>query len=151
MLKGWILMSNTKNKKIYYLGKGSLLAIVLMISLLFLTACGKEKHTVTFNVDNKLYKETIKVDDGKNVKFPENPQKEGYTFAGWYLNDEKFDTSTPVEGDINLEARFTINTYTVTFNFDNDDEDLIEKVNFNEKVTRPRNPQKEGKRRRHLQ
>lgn len=43
------------------------------------------------------------------------PTKTGYTFDGWYLGDEKYDFSAAVEQNIALTAKWTLNTYTVTF------------------------------------
>lgn len=43
------------------------------------------------------------------------PTKTGYTFDGWYLGDEKYDFSAAVEQNIALTAKWTQNTYTVTF------------------------------------
>lgn len=43
------------------------------------------------------------------------PTKTGYTFTGWYLGDEKYDFSAAVEQNITLTAKWTQNTYTVTF------------------------------------
>lgn len=43
------------------------------------------------------------------------PEKTGYTFDGWYLGDEKYDFSAAVEQNITLTAKWTQNTYTVTF------------------------------------
>ncbi len=53
---------------------------------------------------------------------PPAPEKEGYTFAGWYYGTdaEHGDNCTPytsdvVTGNINLHAHFNINRYTVSF------------------------------------
>lgn len=46
------------------------------------------------------------------------PVKEGYLFAGWYLDDTLYNFNTSVSGDITLTARFTAiekPKYTVTF------------------------------------
>ena len=50
-----------------------------------------QKYTVTFdsNGGSKVNKQVIKKDN--LIKEPNNPVKEGYAFAGWYCNNEKFD------------------------------------------------------------
>lgn len=76
---------------------------------------------------------TYELDGGKNaennpagyqVLLPftlEAPEKEGYTFGGWYTSpdfaEESKLTATPSEdiGDITLYAKWTINTYTMQF------------------------------------
>lgn len=45
---------------------------------------------------------------GEKAKAPTDPTKSGYTFAGWYNGDKKFDFNTPIneEGPINLKAKW---------------------------------------------
>ena len=46
--------------------------------------------------------------------------REGYTFIGWYLNEQPFDFDTPIIENITLIAKWheLVQTYTVTFNSD---------------------------------
>lgn len=59
-------------------------------------------YTVTFDVDGE--KESVSVKEGEKASEKEAPQKEGYTFLGWYLEDQKYDFETPVSTDITLCA-----------------------------------------------
>ena len=43
------------------------------------------------------------------VTKPQDPKKDGYTFLGWYLGETLYDFSTPVTGNINLEAKWNKN------------------------------------------
>lgn len=43
------------------------------------------------------------------------PIKDGYSFEGWYLNDEKVTTLSNITSDITLEARWSLIEYTATF------------------------------------
>ena len=61
---------------------------------------------VTFDPDNKEDKSVEKVEIGDKVTKPENPNKEGYTFEGWFNGDEKFDFETEIIEDITLTARW---------------------------------------------
>ena len=61
---------------------------------------------VTFDPDNKEDKSVEKVEIGDKVTKPENPNKEGYTFEGWFNGDEKFDFETEIMEDITLTARW---------------------------------------------
>ena len=71
---------------------------------------------VTFNPDNGGDTFTQNVEyEGKAIKPTPDPEKTGYTFDGWYLGDEKYDFSAAVEQNITLTAKWTQNTYTVTF------------------------------------
>ena len=73
-------------------------------------------RTVTFMAHDAQYDSKI-VEDGETVSAPTNtPEKTGYTFSGWYLEEasEAFDFSAAVSGNITLYAKFTANTYTLT-------------------------------------
>jgi uncharacterized repeat protein (TIGR02543 family) len=53
--------------------------------------------------------EAVTVVDGETVgKLPEDPAKDGWTFAGWYLDleGEQFDPQTAITGDITLRAKW---------------------------------------------
>ncbi len=76
------------------------------------------EYTVTYIVDEEVY-ETFDVVYGAEVDTPEEPEKEGYTFAGW---DPEVPATMPAE-DIELVAQWTINEYTITF-VDEDDEEI---------------------------
>ena len=75
-----------------------------------------EPFTVTFDSDGGTSVEPQLVEKGSPIVAPENPTKEGYTFLGWYVGDEKWSfIGYVVTGNITLTAKWEINTYTVTF------------------------------------
>lgn len=57
------------------------------------------------------------VEYGHTATKPVEPTLKGYTFDGWYLDgeEEPFDFGTTITSDITLKAKWTQNTYTVTF------------------------------------
>lgn len=60
--------------------------------------------TVTF--DNEGTTEDVMVYPGNTVSKPEiDPTKTGCHFSGWYLDDTKFDFTTPITGNITLKAK----------------------------------------------
>jgi len=63
-------------------------------------------HTVTFDTDGGNAIEAQTVVDGKAAVAPVVPTKEGYTFAGWYLDGSAYDFETPVTADITLVAKW---------------------------------------------
>ena len=63
------------------------------------------ENTVTFVVDDETAAE-VNVNYGEAVVAIENPAKDGYTFAGWYLEDVLYDIATPVVKDITLVAKW---------------------------------------------
>lgn len=102
--------------------------------------------TVTFNTENGPI--NVKVPKGGVVTPIPEPVKEGYTFEGWYLEDTRFDFSTLILDDIELNARWRKKEepaklqYVVTFNADG----VITKVTVEEGglVTPIADPAKEG-------
>ena len=81
-------------------------------------------HTVTFDSAGGSEVESLTVPYGGTIS-PTSPTKSGYTFAGWYLGDTKYDFSTPVTANLELTVHWTRNssggggggttTYTLTF------------------------------------
>jgi len=56
--------------------------------------------------------------EGMIGAFP-TPTKKGYTFLGWYTkSDEKIETTTKIYSDINLYAKWQIETYTISYDLD---------------------------------
>ena len=50
---------------------------------------------------------------------PTAPTRTGYTFEGWYSDSDlitAFSFTTVITADVTLYAKWTINTYTVSFN-----------------------------------
>ncbi len=62
-------------------------------------------HTVTFmDGETTLLTEYVKVAENAHAVAPIVPTKDGLSFVGWMLNDEVYDFSTAVTGDITLTA-----------------------------------------------
>lgn len=131
--------------------------VVLILSALFISACScsKIKYEVTFDIDGK--ETVVNVNKGDKVETIEEPKKEGYTFYGWYLGEEKYDFNKEVTSDLKLVAKWTKNnvqeepetpvktkTYIVKFNTDSESVINDLKVKKNDKVTKPSDPVKNG-------
>ena len=76
------------------------------------------KYTITFNADNGFTPTTQSVTEGNKVYKPIDPVKNGYTFVGWFntANDTEWNFNNVVTEDVTLKAKWTVKTYTVTFN-----------------------------------
>ncbi len=81
---------------------------------------------------------------------PPAPQKEGYTFTGWYYgtDEEHGENCTKYIGEtvtsnINLHAHFEINRFTVTFDTDGGNNIENQVVDWNSSITPP-TPDKRG-------
>ena len=82
-------------------------AILIIVLLFFLLGGCSKKYTIEFNSNGGSLVEPIKIEKDGTIEKPLDPTREGYIFAGWYLNGEKFDFNTKITGDITLEARWT--------------------------------------------
>ena len=65
---------------------------------------------VTFALDEEVKQA---VNFGTRVVEPRTPEKLGYDFVGWYLNNEKYDFNQPIKGNITLQPRFEARKDTV--------------------------------------
>jgi uncharacterized repeat protein (TIGR02543 family) len=102
-------------------------------------------YNALFNVD--LSQDTEIVKDGSPLSQPSNPNKTGYTFDGWYLEDTfitLYNFSTPVTSDLTLFAKFTINEYTISF--DSNGGTSVSNIidDYNAIVLEPTSPTKDG-------
>ena len=65
-----------------------------------------ELFTVTFNSNGGSEVRAKRVGENGMVMRPTDPTKEGYTFVGWYLNNEEFDFNTKITSDLTLTAKW---------------------------------------------
>jgi len=103
------------------------------------------KYTVTYiNEESEYHKEELTY--GSKHEKIEDPFKTGYTFIGWYNeNEEKVEYPITVTKDITLHSKYNINKYTVTYI--NEGAKYIEdqQINYKEKAVKPEpNPSKIG-------
>ena len=76
-------------------------------------------YTVTFDADGGTPAPASQtVAQGAKATEPTAPTKTGYTFGGWYNDSTKYDFSTPVTANLTLKAKWTLKSYTVTFDAD---------------------------------
>ena len=98
-------------------------------------------YTVSFDTTGGDEVGNIYVDYGNSTDtLPIEVNKTGYTFAGWYTDaacTKPYDEEAPVTGDLQLFAKWNINTYTVSF--DTGEGSAVEPQNiiYQNKATRP--------------
>ena len=71
----------------------------------------KDKYTITFDTDGGSAIADMTVEWGETLTLP-TPTKTGYTFAGWYNGETKFEATTMPEQSLTLTAKWTANTNT---------------------------------------
>lgn len=69
------------------------------------------QYTIAFDTDGGSAVAPITQDYGTVIAAPAAPTREGYTFAGW---DRELPATMPAQ-DMTLTAKWTVNSYTVTF------------------------------------
>ncbi len=126
------------------------LTAVILSALMLIVSCDNKNnepeaktYKVIFNPDNGSDIFVVDVKEGEKVEKPADPEKAGYSFKEWQLNDKAYDFESPVTSDLILKAEW-ITKYKVTFDYDNGYNLVTEEVNAGGKVIKPDNPEKEG-------
>lgn len=96
-------MESSKDNKRNIIIMCAILFVILLI-VVFLVIGGNKTYTVTFN-DGYSTNE-VEVKNNQTVEKPNNPEKEGYKFIGWYKDGIKFDFSTKIDKNVTLKAMF---------------------------------------------
>ncbi|GHV72368.1 hypothetical protein AGMMS49928_29100 [Spirochaetia bacterium] len=106
-------------------------------------------YTVTFDSNGGTAIDAItNVDYNTKITAPAVPTKADNTFAAWYkevelTNQWNFAVDT-VTANTTLYAKWTINTYTVTYNTQGGSTVTAQEVNANSQLNKPSDPTKEG-------
>jgi len=123
--------------------------ILLFVAIIVMCILMKFKtYTITFNSNGGTKVETQEINNGDSAVKPIDPEKEGYEFDGWYLNNKKYYFNEKVKKDIELEAKWIkkTNVETVIVIFDTVGGSKISniEVEVGKKLKQPTNPTKDG-------
>lgn len=101
---------------------------------------------VTFIYGNGMANSVQDVKKGSKVTKPAGtPERNGYTFKGWYLGTQLYDFNSEVTADITLEAKWDeIKVNKVAFIYNNGMADATQTIKEGDKVTKPAAPKKKG-------
>ncbi|MBW5445103.1 hypothetical protein GE107_03365 [Cohnella sp. CFH 77786] len=106
------------------------------------------KYKVTFESNGGSAIESQTVNHGGIAMEPTAPTKSGYSFAGWYQDTELtipfIFSMTPITGTITLYAKWTKNSYTVTFESNGGSVIESQTVNHGGIAVEPTAPTKSG-------
>ena len=116
-------------------------------------AAQKRKYTVTFDANGHgTAPATQTITAEEKATEPNAPETEGYTFGGWYTDaacTNAFDFNTAIVGNTTLYAKWTVNSYTVTWdpnggNWGGSTENKVDTYEYGASITQPENPTREG-------
>ena len=110
-------------------------------------AAEEEKFTIKFDSDGGTTISSLTVKKGDKIERPDDPKKEGYSFDGWFLNDEIYDFEKSVNKNIELKAKWVKTEkkqYVVTFNSAGGNRIGSQMIEEGEKATKPVNPTRKG-------
>ena len=84
------------------------------------------------------------VQAGEKAIEPDVPSRQGYQFTDWYLDNTKYDFNTAVTKDMTLTVKWTVNSYTITF--DTDGGSAIDPItqDYGTAIIAPADPTREG-------
>ena len=98
------------------------------------------RYNVTFDVDGVTSTESMLY--GTVIPSPDEPSKEGHTFAGWLPKFEE--GATVPANDITYVAQWTVNQYTITFDTDGGSAVAPITQDYGSAITAPTPPSKVG-------
>ena len=106
--------------------------------------------TVTYDYGERggIYAKQI-VQAGEKAVKPDDPKVNGLTFGGWYTDEDcidgnEYNFTAPVTKDMTLTAKWTVNSYTITF--DTDGGSAIDPItqDYGTAIIAPADPTREG-------
>ena len=112
--------------------KRVLLFLIAILSLTMLVGCNAREVTVTYVENGGTALENLVIEQGSKLTDVQI-EREGYTFDGWFEDEAltiPFDFDTEVVRNISIYAGWSINSYTVTFDFNNETDNYTFTENF---------------------
>lgn len=106
----------------------------------------KSKYTVKFVSDHGSFADQT-IEHGKLIETDKLtiPEVEGYTFDGWYAEDNtKFDFTQPIKHNITVYAKWTAKDYEVSFVTEHGNAPTSQNVPYNETADDPGELTEEG-------
>ncbi|XFA99085.1 InlB B-repeat-containing protein [Candidatus Izemoplasma sp. B36] len=126
--------------------KKTILTIFTFLVLTVLVGCVGQEVIVSFEENGGVAISDSTVVQKSTINEP-MISRDGYTFLGWYEDEALttlFDFSTEIVRNITLYAKWDINSYNLTFVFNNNTDDLVINDLYSTIIPFPEVPVKEG-------
>jgi uncharacterized repeat protein (TIGR02543 family) len=104
-------------------------------------------YDIYFHIGHGVSMNNLSYDFNQTIDAIPTPSVEGYTFQGWFLNDSltiPFNIDIMPAGDIELFAKWAINSYTLTFDTNGGNSINAMDVTYADGMVLPNDPVKEG-------
>ena len=111
--KGWFLDKNIWSEELtrdYFLNKPLLEDLDCYAFYEKKSEPVVEKYTISFYVDNEIFS-TIETSGNEILTLPNAPQKENYSFKGWYFDDKSFEDELTADFYQNTALKSDVNVY----------------------------------------
>lgn len=126
--------------------KKTIFTLLAFLSLAIMIGCTPTEVTVAFEENGGDQIQDLSVVQKTTMTSP-TATRSGYTFSGWYEDAELttlFDFDTLIVRNITLYAKWTINSYSLTFVLGNSDDDVVIAGDYNSTFTYPEDPERTG-------
>lgn len=135
--------------------KFRLLSLITVVFIsLTLVGCNNNavSFEINFDINGGSIVESVTYDGSNVITIPDNPTKDGFIFDGWFWDNGTFEVpftanlllDTPIEDDLTVYAKWTINQYTITFNSNQGTAVSSITQDYGTTVIQPTDPTREG-------
>ena len=146
-----MIIRNKKAKK-----TASTLCLLLLIPLTVKAATYSTSFQIVLKTEVKLHdklvmtvvnngeEEEVVVPYGEQAEIPKEPEKKGYDFVGWYVEDEEYTFDSTIAEDFSVTAKYQLINYDISYNLNGGEATNPVNYNVESKNIVLSNPTKEG-------
>ncbi|MGI6701866.1 MAG: InlB B-repeat-containing protein [Christensenellales bacterium] len=132
-----------------YIGSAILIAVLLVVIILSAVIFELTKTTSVMLNAEGLTLDNVRIRNGKLLEELPVPEREGYTFIGWFSDPEyrtPFTASSVTEdgGSVNIYAKWAIQSYEIVFDARGGDEIDSVTVEYDSLLNKPEDPVRTG-------
>ncbi len=122
--------------------------LIILLMLLVLTGCFRKDITITFDTQEGSPVAALTMDSKTPLVLPDDPNLEGHTFQGWFLNSEasgdSLQNGMTFDQDVTLYAKWVALDFIITYETNGGTPMNPETVTYGTPIQQPYPPTKEG-------